>query len=202
MKVCKFCSNHSSPNQSGLTRHEKHCLLNPDAVPNNGGRKGLNGDPRLKHSEETKQKLSLTATGTARTVEAENERRKKIQEKAKVKNGGYRQGSGRGKKGWYKDFFCDSSWELAYVVYCLDHNIDIKRNTEKRKYLWNGLVRNYIPDFIVEGSLTEVKGYKTEQWLAKLEANPDVKVLYEKDLKPILEYVKNKYGKDFISLYE
>jgi len=27
-------------------------------------------------------------------------------------------------------------------------------------------------------------------------------VLYEKDLQPILEYVKNKYGKDFISLYE
>ncbi len=80
--------------------------------------------------------------------------------------------------------------------------MDIKRNTEKRKYIWNGVVKNYIPDFIVEGSLTEVKGYKTEQWLAKLEANPDVKVLYEKDLEPVLTYVKRKYGKDFICLYE
>jgi hypothetical protein len=202
MKLCKFCNQRSSPNQSGLTRHEKHCLLNPNSVPNNGGRKGLEGDPRLKHTEETKRKLSLKSLGTALTVEAELERKRKIREKAKLKNGGYRQGSGRGKKGWYKGFFCDSSWELAYVVYCLDHNINIKRNTEKRKYVWQGVDKNYLPDFIVKGTLTEVKGYKTEQWLAKLEANPDVKVLYEKDLKPILEYVKVKYGKDFTNLYE
>jgi hypothetical protein len=120
----------------------------------------------------------------------------------KNKLGGYIQGSGRGKKGWYNGFFCDSSWELAYVVYCLEHGIDIKRNTEKRQYVWQGVVKNYIPDFIVQGTITEIKGFKTEQWLAKLEANPDVQVLYEKDLEPILEYVKNKYGKDFISLYE
>ena len=50
--------------------------------------------------------------------------------------------------------------------------------------------------------MTEVKGFKTEQWLAKLKANPDVKVLYEQDLEPVLAYVKNKYGKDFVSLYE
>jgi hypothetical protein len=47
-----------------------------------------------------------------------------------------------------------------------------------------------------------IKGYKTEQWLTKLKSNPDVKVLYEKDLEPVLDYVKSKYGKDFISLYE
>ena len=140
---------------------------------------GLEGTP---HTEETKKRLSEVA----------KER----------KLGGYVRGSGRGKKGWYKGFFCDSSWELAYVVYCLDHNIDIKRNAEKRKYIWQGVVKNYIPDFIVDGTLTEVKGYKTEQWLAKMAANPDVQVLYEQDLVPVIEYVKNKYGKDFINLYE
>lgn len=31
---------------------------------------------------------------------------------------------------------------------------------------------------------------------------PDVSVLYEKDLDPVLKYVRNKYGKDFINLYE
>lgn len=66
----------------------------------------------------------------------------------------------------------------------------------------NPISRSKFPDFIVEGTLTEIKGYKTEQWLAKLKANPDVKVLYESDLNPILEYVRNKYGKDFINLYE
>jgi len=141
--------------------------------------------------------------GIATSVEKEIERKQKLSTVAKERKlGGYVQGSGRGKKGWYKGFFCDSSWELAYVIYCLEHNIDIKRNTERRQYHWQGVIKNYIPDFVVQGIVTEVKGYKTDQWLAKLESNPDVKVLYEKDLEPVLEYVKNKYGKDFISLYE
>ena len=106
------------------------------------------------------------------------------------------------KKVGIKVFFCDSSWELAYVIYCLDHKIDIKRNTEKRTYEYNGKIKNYIPDFIVEGKLVEIKGYKTDEWLAKLSANPDVKVLYEKDLQPILDYVIMRYSKKFVELYE
>ena len=145
----------------------------------NKGLTGLKGTP---HTEKTKKHLSEVA------------KRRKL--------GGYVRGSGRGKKGWYKGFFCDSSWELAYVVYCLEHNIDIERNTEKRKYIWQGKIKNYIPDFIVKDTIVEIKGYKTEEWLAKLKANPDVKVLYEKDLKSMLNYVVMKYDKDFIKLYE
>ena len=210
---CIYCNKIFS-NAGGLGSHKPHCNSNPNRVqrkrsPKAGAQKGstpwnkdLVNDIRCKHSEKTKLILKEKCTGKAKTEEGEIKRKQKITEQAKLKNGGYRQGSGRGKKGWYKGFFCDSSWELAFVIYCLEHNLDIKRNTEKRKYIWNGVVKNYIPDFIVEGSLTEVKGYKTEQWLAKLEANPDVKVLYEKDLEPVLTYVKRKYGKDFICLYE
>ena len=208
MNTCLYCQRTFS-NAGGLATHSPYCKSNPNRIkkinsPDAHAKKGLTNwakgltketDPRIKtrpnsigkqicfgHTDATKEKLSVIA-----------------QER---KLGGYVQGSGRGKKGWYKGFFCDSSWELAYVVYCLEHNIDIKRNTERRQYIWQGKVKNYIPDFIVQGNITEVKGYKTEQWLAKLEANSDVAVLYEKDLKPVLEYVKNKYGKDFISLYE
>ena len=140
---------------------------------------GLRGTP---HTEETKQRLSVVA------------KMRKL--------GGYVKGSGRGKKGWYRGFFCDSSWELAYVIYCLEHNMSIQRNTERRQYIWQNKIKNYIPDFIVQGAVTEIKGFKTEEWLAKLEANPDVNVLYQKELKPIFDYVVNKYGKDFIRLYE
>lgn len=63
-------------------------------------------------------------------------------------------------------------------------------------------VRFYIPDFLVDGKMIEIKGYKTEQWLAKLASNPDVKVLYKEDMLSILSYVETKYGKNFISLYE
>jgi len=37
--------------------------------------------------------------------------------------GGKRIGSGRGKSGWYKGYWCDSSWELAYVIYNIDHDV-------------------------------------------------------------------------------
>jgi hypothetical protein len=211
MNTCLHCLKTFS-NAGGLATHQPYCGSNPNKIkkinsPNAHAKKGSvswskgltkETDNRIKarpdlvgkrfaaslngHTEETKKRLSEIAK--------------------KRKLGGYVRGSGRGKKGWYKGFFCDSSWELAYVVYCLEHDIDIKRNTEKRQYVWKGEIKNYIPDFITESTLTEIKGFKTEQWLAKLQANPDVKVLYEIDLQPILEYVKNKYGKDFISLYE
>lgn len=199
--LCRYCQNKESPNKSGLTRHEKHCKSNPEYIPNTGRRPWLPGDPRCKHSEKTKEKIRAKATGRAKTEEAEKIRISKIQEKARASNGGYRQGSGRGKKGWYKGIFCDSSWELAYLIYCIDNNIEIRRNTEKRKYTFNGKIMTYIPDFVVDGICVEIKGYKTEQWLAKLEANTDVKVLYEDDLKGIFDYVKDKYGAEYINLY-
>lgn len=137
------------------------------------------------HTPETKAKLSAAAF------------RRKI--------GGYQKGSGWGKKGWYKGYFCDSSWELAYVIYSLDHHIPIKRNLESRQYIWEGKLRKYIPDFIMNNDpndIVEIKGYSSPQSLAKMEANPDIKVLYGDDLKHVFKYVKEKYGKNFISLYE
>ena len=46
-----------------------------------------------------------------------------------------------GIKGWYKGFWCDSSWELAYVIYNLDHGIEFRRNTEKFEYEYCGKIR-------------------------------------------------------------
>ena len=77
--------------------------------------------------------------------------------------GGYRQGSGLGKKGWYKGIFCDSSWEFAYVLYCEIHSISIKRNLEKFPYEFEGKTYMYLPDFIAEDEFVEIKGYMTER---------------------------------------
>lgn len=118
------------------------------------------------------------------------------------RTGGYRKGSGRGKGGWYKGIYCDSSWELAFVIYHLDNNFYIERNKASRKYIFEGKEREYYPDFITNNGLIEIKGFSTEQWKAKIEQNPDIKVLYKKDIQPYLEYVISKYGKDFIYLYE
>lgn len=208
MNQCLYCQKEFS-NRGGLGAHQPYCRSNPTRVqrsksPNAHKRKGSaawNKGITGVYTAWNKGVLGST-TGKGATAEREEARKQKITDRAKLKNGGYRQGSGRGKKGWYKGFFCDSSWELAYVVYCLDHNVDIKRNTERRQYAWNDKIMNYIPDFIVDGKLIEIKGYKTAQWMAKLAANPDITVLYEEDLQPVLEYVKHKHGADYISIYE
>lgn len=121
------------------------------------------------------------------------------------KFGGYVENSGKksAKKGWYKGIFCDSSWELAFVVYHLDHGNSIVRNTEKFEYTWCNQTRRYMPDFILNGGLVEIKGMMYEQDKAKIAAcSKPLQVLREADLSTIFEYVKAKYGKDFTNLYE
>lgn len=177
MFVCKYC-NRQLKNSSGLTQHAICCKLNPDRIIKTNS---LKNKPGRIQSKETKEKLSKIA---------------------KERNlGGYRKGSGRGKSGWYKNFFCDSSWELAYLIYHLDHNIEIKRNYERFEYIFEGKIKNYIPDFIVNNELIEIKGYNSSEWQVKLTTVRNIKVLYKNDIKPYLEYVTSKYGKNFIELY-
>lgn len=116
-----------------------------------------------------------------------------------------RKGSGRGKSGWYKGIFCDSSWELAFVLYHKDHFIDIERNKERFLYTFEDKTHYYLPDFIVNGKLYEIKGYKNKNWKAKMDQFPkdrELIILEKEDMKPYLEYATNKYGKNFIDIYE
>jgi len=142
--------------------------------------------------------------GRGSTPEIEKERRRKISETMKKnKCGGYRKGSGRGKKGKYKGIWCDSSWELAWVIYHIDHNISFERNTEKFEYVFNNDKHYYLPDFKIGEEFIEIKGYVTKQWEEKKKQFPQLlKTYYKKDMKLIIEYVILKYGKDFIKLYE
>lgn len=148
------------------------------------------------------QKMSNTKKGKpcyAQTAQGKLNLSKKAKERGL---GGYVPGSGRGKQGRFKGIWCDSSWELAYVIYSLDHLIPIQRATMYRYYEWQGKIKKYYPDFEVNGKIVEIKGYDSPQWQAKISANPDIVVLYYSDLKPILDYVINTYGKDYIRLYE
>lgn len=142
--------------------------------------------------------------GKANDKDLEEKRKQKISNTMKNnhKSGGYRMNSGRGKKGWYKGIFCDSSWELAFVIWNIENNKSIERCKEKREYIFKGEKHIYIPDFIVENEVVEIKGYSSKQWEEKIKQNPDIKVLYKNDIKPYLDYVISKYGKNFISLYE
>ncbi len=125
-------------------------------------------------------------------------------EKDKIRNtmllnpnaGGNRIGSGRGKKGWYKGYFCDSSYELAYVIYNIDHDIKFDRCNLHYDYEYQGKRHKYYPDFILEdGSLVEIKGYKTDIVAIKIASVTDRKitVLYRDDLDYAFDYVTSNY---------
>lgn len=142
-----------------------------------------------KHTEETKLKIS----------------------DARIKHialNGISKKIGFGKFGWYKGYWCDSSYELAFVIYNLEHNINFERNSEYFNYYFNEKRLIYIPDFKIGDSHIEIKGrdsfekldLKTQEKIKQFPKN--LIVLYNNDMKTYLNYVKGKYGKDFVSLYE
>lgn len=226
---CRFC-NKKCKNSNSLTQHEIRCKNNPNRIPfkekraSNKNKKWIYKDNisklipieqlnefiengwKLGMSKSIKRKIVKRdkSTGKASTPEKEIERRQKISNFMKGNEyWKYNKSHGRGKQGRYKNFWCDSSWELAFIVYHLDNNLYIERCKEKRKYIYNSIEKTYIPDFITKDGIIEIKGFETEQWKAKRKYNPDIIVLYENDIKKFLEYAINKYGKNFCEvLYE
>lgn len=118
--------------------------------------------------------------------------------------GGFKEGSAKNyKHGRYKGIHCDSSWELAFVVYMLDNNIEISRYNGYRTYYLENKQYKFYPDFVVDDKLYEIKGIKDKISEAKLQYNPDVIFLYRNDMKKYIDYASEKYGKNFWeTLYE
>jgi hypothetical protein len=217
--ICSIC-NRKFENLGPGKMHERNCdgsgLLKQEKIINKKEKhKGKNFIDILKEEgtyETFCQNVSLGMkkafkegkfTGKGSTTDLENKRREKISKTCKLKKlGGYRKGSGRGKQGRYKGIWCDSSWELAWVIYHLDHNILFERNWKKFEYNFNGKIHTYTPDFKIKDEFIEVKGYMTEQVQEKINQFPHkIKIMGKNELKPIIEYVENKYGKKYIKLY-
>ena len=136
-------------------------------------------------------------------VYSTKEHRIKMSKAVKGKTGGYRERGGRGKSGRYAGIWCQSSWELAFVIYMLDHGCDVERNKQGFQYALNGKIRNYFPDFIVDGKYYEISGWDNYIKLTKVaQCSVLIKLLYHDEMKPILQYVRSKHGKNFIRLYE
>lgn len=121
-----------------------------------------------------------------------------------AKGGGYKPGSGRGKQGWYKGYWCDSSWELAYVIYNLDHNIKFVRNKEGFEYEFENKKYKYYPDFILEdGTYVEIKGFLDKKNKTKIKTfNKRLIIIDKNGIQQYINYAIKKYGKDFIKLYK
>jgi hypothetical protein len=206
--ICQYC-NRETTNVGANSRHEKHCKSNPNYIkayrsPKAGAK--LGSVPWNKGSVGLQiawnKGIAGSTTGKGSTKELEQIRINKIAEKAKLNNGGLRKGSGRGKKGWYKGYWCDSSWELAFVIYNIDHGIPFKRNTEGFIYNFKGSLHKYYPDFIIDDCYYEIKGYLSEQNLEKINSfEYNIKVIDKIGIQRYISYAKNKYGNNFVELY-
>jgi hypothetical protein len=172
----------------------------------NKGKKGIYTDEHRKKISDAQKNNK----GIASTPEKELLRKLKISETAKKNklSGGLRSGSGLGKKGRYKGYWCDSSWELAWVIYSLEHNVKFERNNVGFIYNYNGQDRKYYPDFIVGETYYEIKGRRSYEQLDEenkekiSQFKNNLVVLYFKEMQPYLNYVIDKYGKNFTDLYE
>jgi len=116
----------------------------------------------------------------------------------------------------YDGILFDSSWEIAFWIFCKDAGIDIKREPFMFTYQANGKQMTYIPDFEVFGAIVEIKGnqFKSDEygWINPWTKEPmtekymcavqhGVVILYYEDIQPILEYISKKYGKSYLKQF-
>lgn len=121
-----------------------------------------------------------------------------------MSHGGYRKGSGRAKTGYYNGIYCGSTYELVWVIYQINHNLEFERFSGHLEY--EG--KKYFPDFLQNGKIIEIKGYESIESVAEKTkvANMngyDVIVLRKPQLENEFLWVCNKYNtKNYAELYD
>lgn len=121
----------------------------------------------------------------------------------------------------YKGKFIHSSWELAFYIFLEDHNIKFEYQPNiYYTYTYKNQMHKYFPDFKVGNEIIEVKGNQflniDGSWKSPYKKGDNglfeakhkcilkngVKILLEKDIKPYLDYVHQKYGKNYIKQFK
>ena len=153
-------------------------------------------------SEDYKKKLSIGLigknTGKCKDPFKEETRKQRISISMKGnRNWENNKRHGNSKQGRYKGIECDSSWELAFVVYHIENKLNIKRCDVKYKYIIENTEHIYIPDFITDDGIIEIKGRKDNKAKIKEEKFPNVIVIDKTKIGVYLDYVINKYGREF-----
>ena len=117
----------------------------------------------------------------------------------------------------------DSSWELAYYIWLKDNNIEFEYQPNICfNYTVHGKIHKYYPDFKCGNKVIEIKGNhffdengimrcpytkdvdRNEKYRIKqkcMEEN-DIELMKEIDIKPYLDYIENKYGKNYLKSFK
>lgn len=109
--------------------------------------------------------------------------------------------------GTYKGIKCDSRWELAFLIYCLDKRKPIQRCNEVFEYKVRGKSHKYYPDFIIRKTIIEIKGKYRKNLKYKLEsvqkAGYRVLLIDKEKIDKYLNYCYNKYKTEHLEkLYD
>lgn len=213
---CKYCGKFCK-NGNSLHSHEIRCKENPNRLSyitktdnfkeyretHGSWIKGLS-----KYTDERVRKMgdNLREGYSSKRLKPSFEGKHHTEEtklKMKKTNGGIRRSTIPYKRGYYNGFYCDSSWELAYVIYNIEHNIEFERCDDFFLYEYENETHKYYPDFKEGDTYVEIKNFNSDKFIAKLKQFPyKIKVLYKDDMKLYLDYVIGKYGKDFTKMYE
>lgn len=117
----------------------------------------------------------------------------------------------------FNNILFDSSWELYFYIYYKDLGHTIVREPYSIEYtLSSGKIRHYFPDFEIDGELYEIKGDQffnekgepyckitKKYWYEKyacMKMN-NVNIIKNKEMIPIIHFVNDKYGIDYINQF-
>ena len=121
---------------------------------------------------------------------------------------------------FYDNQSFDSCPEICFYIYCKDFNLNIKRCLKSFEYVFEGKEYYYFPDFEIDGKYYEIKGnqFLTEngKWQNPFNHSLDKKyeakhqcalknnviILYEKDYQKYIEYVEEKYGRNYLNQFK
>lgn len=108
----------------------------------------------------------------------------------------------------YETVYFDSSWELAYYIWLKDNNIEFEYHSGVYfEYKIGNKIKKYYPDFILKDRIIEIKSdyllnnnckYRIpdEKMVCMKEHN--VIIMCKSEMKPFLDYISNKYGRNFL----
>ena len=139
LKVKKYCSDKCARSRT-QTKETKEKISNKlkGNTPHNKG----------KSSDKTFYTFICSVCNKEGINKTYNKNQKYHEKCWKTISGGIKNGSSRGKSGWYRGYWCDSSYELAWIIWALDNKINFTRNTNAFDYVYQNKVHKYFTQIL------------------------------------------------------
>lgn len=207
---CQYC-NKQYKSLNSLKNHERRCANNVNKLDCQSNINAINalkeynknGSWNKGLTKETDERVKRSAENISESLKGEKnpfygkhhskKTKRLLSKKMKEYNHLNSKRNSWAKMGWYDNIWMMSTYELAYYIYTKDLGENIVRCTDRFKYEYLNESHYYTPDFIVNNNYIEIKGYETEKDFAKYKVVNNLVVLRYNEIKPMIEYVKQKY---------